>query len=263
MKAILHFNDAGHQQYHARAIEAGLRRHGIEVAYGQWNQPEPGDFSVCWGIKQPELFKAGPVLVLERGHVGDRLAYASAGWDGLGRRGRYPSATDGGARWRARYGMLMEPWRREISTAYALLLGQVEGDAALYDLDLPGWLQRTTKELVSLGWEVRFRPHPLGPIAAPPGSRRITGRLLDNLAGAGLCVTFNSTAAVEAVLSGIPVVSTDPGAMSWPVSGHDLHGPLVRPAREAWAWDLAWTQWTVEELASGEAWTHLQPLREV
>lgn len=51
-------------------------------------------------------------------------------------------------------------------------------------------------------------------------------------------------------------------AMAWPVTAHSLLEPLVMPEREWWAHDLAWTQWSLAELASGEAWAALVAVRE-
>lgn len=252
MKAVVHANDAPHQLEHAMIMLGGLTRHGIEARLGDYDTPEPCDFAVCWGARQERLFAAGrPLLIMERGHVGDRVAYTSVGWGGLGRRGRYPKAPDGGARWRARFGQLMQPWRYE--PGYALVIGQVPGDAALRGLDVEAWARDTLARLDALGWDAGYRPHPL----VTPS--RTT--LADQLAGSGLCVTYNSTAGVEAVLAGVPTVTLDEGAMAWPVTSHALAHQRW-PDREAWAHDLAWTQWTREEIARGDAWAALGPIME-
>lgn len=251
MKALIHVNAMEHQRAHAAAMAAGLIRHGVEVRYGTWDVPEPCDVAVVWGAKQSRVFAAGrPVLVMERGHLPDRMLMTSVGWGDLGRRGRYPTAPDGGARWQARYAGLMQPWATR--QGYALIIGQVPGDAALRGLDIAAWVEQVAATLGARGWTVRFRPHPL---AARPGAP-----LAEDLAGAAIAVTFNSTAGVEAVLAGVPTVTLDAGAMAWPVAAHALSDPPTRPAREAWAWDLAWTQWSVEEIATGEAWAHVGPV---
>ena len=140
------------------------------------------------------------------------------------------------------------------------VLGQVPGDAALYGLDLDAWAQRTCAALLAQGRTVRYRPHPLvrrcGDVRCPAGATGSTGSLDEDLAGAALAVTFNSTAGVEAVLAGVPTVALDVGAMAWPVTTHDL-ASVQTPEREPWAHRLAWCQWTIEEIASGLAWEHL------
>ncbi len=252
MKAVVHANGAEHQQRHAEAMLLGLRHHGVDAVPGAFDEPEPCDFAVVWGLRQRRVFAAGrPVLVMERGHVADRMQMASCGWNGLGRRGLYPTAVDGGARWRRLYGHLMQPWRYD--TGYALVIGQVEGDAALRGLDVNAWADETMRHLIDMGWPVVFRPHPL--------MSKVRTTLDEDLRGAGICVTYNSTAGVEAVLAGVPTVTLDPGAMAWPVTSHQL-GLKLWTDREAWAHDLAFTQWGLDEIERGYAWAFLGPLLE-
>jgi hypothetical protein len=248
---IVHAGHHEHQQVAAKHMVAGLERHGLTV---RWNEHRPCDVAIVWGGKQRErvVGEAGHVLVMERGHVGDRMAMTSCGWDGLGRRGHYPRATDGGARWRARYHALMAPWTERVG--YVLVIGQVDGDAALGGLDVARWRVEIEQALVARGHVPKFRPHPV--MARPRRS------LAEDLSGAELCVTYNSTTGVEAVLAGVPTVTLDPGAMAWPVTVHELEAPPLRPDRTAWAADLAWTQWTLEEIANGDAWAALEPVRE-
>lgn len=265
MKAALHMKPYWeHHRVYGAAMRAGLERHGVEVLIAGVNEPQPCDFAVMWGWKQPAVIAAAPhVLLMEAPHLreGDprRLDAASCGWDGLAGRGRYPRATDGGARWRARHGHLMAPWRAH--RGYALLLGQIPGDAALAGLDVERWAHATCEALRQLGWGVVYRPHPLARGRGIPHARySATAPLAQDLAGAGLCVVYNSTASVEAVLAGVPTVTIDPGAMAWPVAAHALDAPPITPDREPWAWDLAWTQWSLEEIAAGDAWAQLAPI---
>jgi hypothetical protein len=259
VKAALHVNQHEHQQRYGAAMKAGLERHGIEVIVAAPHSPEPCDFAVIWGWKQPAVIKAAPhVLVMEATHLrqGDpqNLAEVSCGWDGLARHGRYPKAPDG-ERWQ-RHAHLMRPWSDK-RDGYALIIGQVEGDAALHGMDVQLWADDMERALVDWGWSVRFRPHPL--------TRKSRTTLEQDLVGATLCVTFNSTAGVEAVLAGVPTVTLDPGAMAWPVARHCLYEQSFRPFqpdRRVWAWDLAWAQWSLEEIAKGEAYAHLAPIME-
>jgi hypothetical protein len=261
MLAVIHMNQAPHQLEAGRAMAAGLRRHGVEVEWGEWNSPYPCDFAVCWGARQRSLFQArAPVLVMERGHVGDRHWWTSCGWNGLGRRGSYPAAHDRGDRWRS-WGLqsLVERWSER--DGYALIIGQVEGDAAIGDLNLVEWGNAVARGLFDLGWKmIVYRRHPLSPpTPIPVGARPATGKpdetgLEEDLRRAALCVTYNSTAGVQAVLAGVPTVTLDIGAMAWPVAAHSLDEAPVRPSRHLWLWDLAWTQWTQKEIVDGKAW---------
>jgi len=262
VRAVIHCGRWQHHRLHAKAMADGLARHGVTVGMGGLHEPEPCDVAIIWGARHPRILESGrPVLIMERGHVGDRMRYTSLGWGALGRRGRYPQAPDGGARWERLWGQLLQPWSER--PGYALVLGQVDGDAALNGLDVLAWAHEVSAALLDRGWDVRFRPHPLAQPKGPTGIPIAAGTLADALGGAALCVTFNSTAGVEAVLAGVPTVTLDAGAMAWPVATHALDVPPARPEREAWAHDLAWTQWSLDEIAAGDAWAAVGPLAEV
>lgn len=273
MKVIIHVNHAAHQLEHGEALREGLARHGVSVQFATRDVPTPGDIVVTWSIKQPLVIAAAkasgtPLLVMERGHLPNRMAWTSCGWGGLGGRGTYPAVDDGGDRWRRHWPDLMKPWRAE--GCHALLLGQVAGDAALYSMEgtFDGWAQRVCDELRAAGWaDVVFRPHPLtrrhGAERCPEGARLSKADALDaDLDGAAVAVGFNSTALVETVLAGVPTVTLDPaGAMAAPVAMHGIPkcgSALDRPDRTQWAHRLAWCQWSLDEIRAGTAWEHLR-----
>lgn len=266
-------NHAMHQKEHGEAVRQGFAKHGLQSVFVQGDTVlEDADFHVTWSIKRPRIFDWSHrhnkhVLVMERGHVGDRMNWTSVGWDGLGYRACYALAQDGGERWQKHWQHLVEPWTTRHNTA--LVLGQCAGDASLYGLKegFEAWATQQCHTLKQQGYAVRYRPHPLmkrqgstfcPPIAHPSPNER----LWDDLQWAGLAVSYNSTAGVEAVLAGVPTITLDEGAMAWPVSGHTLFD-RVQPNREAWCHRLAWTQFTLEELRSGFAWECVSQVMEV
>lgn len=262
MKAVFHLNDSEHQAKFGAALREGLRRHGVEVRDDQ--RQRPADIVVLWGWKRPSVIEqaqrqGSAILVMERGHLQPRMVLASLGWNGLAGRATYAKATDGGERWRKMHAEKLRDWRLD-RDGFALLCGQVDGDASLRDLvgGFPAWAQRQTDALRHAGWRVVYRPHPLSRQGAgafcPDGAEMDRGGTLDAaLAGAGACVTYNSTAGVEAVLAGVPTVATDAGSMAWPVASHEA-GPQPLPSvRTGWCHDMAWTSWTRDEIADGTA----------
>ena len=202
------------------------------------------------------------VLVMERGHIGDRFKWYSLGWNGLNGHAEWPPFSDSGERFRQHHAALMKPWRPVGSGAYVLLAAQVPGDMSLQGRDLTHWYAATALAARHhYGLPVRFREHP---VATERGHRRnpgytepIVGTLESALARAEVCITYNSNTAVEAVLAGVPSVVDNRGAMAWDVAAHAV-GARVTPDREKWAADLAWRQWRLEEIAHGDPFIHLE-----
>lgn len=217
----------------------------------------------CWGWRKGLRLRAAKrdVLVIERGYVGDRLhMWTSLGWNGLNGHAVFPKQADNGERFERHFGALMKPWKRR--EKYALILAQVPGDMSCYGVNMEAWYVEAAAAMEARGYIVGLREHPAAVarglhVRALP-DRRVGGTLEDALSVAAVAVTWNSNSGVDAVLAGVPVIACDPGAMCWEVAAHGLDAPIRRPDREAWAARLAWTQWTIDEIASGEAWEHVR-----
>jgi len=247
---------AQHQIDHQRAMRDGLAAHGIDAVLNYGATPVTTSHVACWGWRHGRRLRAEgrEVLVMERGYLGDRFAWTSLAWNGLNGRGEFPEyPDDGGARFDAHYSL--HPWKE--GGQYALLMGQVPGDASLRGIDLTKWYA-TAAMAANNAYEmpVLFREHPMalrrGLNRQPRLTERSTGTLTEALAGAAVVITFNSNSAVDAVCAGVPAVTMDEGSMAWPVAAHRI-GDLVRPDRKAWAHRLAWRQWSMQEIANGTA----------
>ena len=258
MKAVLHTNNTAHQTEAVAWMCEGLGRHGIAWEVAEYDSPKAGDFAVVWGWRQHEVkdfcrLNDMPLLVMERGHLQPRLEFTSLGWDGLAGRGRYPEAC--GDRWE-RYWGDMAAWKTR--DGYALVCGQVSGDASLYGVDFNTWAQRATDQLLEQGRVVVYRPHPImvkaGQLWRPANTRMSVAPLAEDLFDAAVCVTFNSTTGIDSVLAGIPTVTSDEGSMAWDVTTRDVDDILMMPDRLAWARRLACCQWSQTEIKSGDAW---------
>ena len=87
--------------------------------------------------------------------------------------------------------------------------------------------------------------------------------LYQDLAQAWCVITYNSLSAIESVCEGIPTFALNDGSMIWPVALKDLS--MIETLKydtdlTQWKYDIAYTQWTGKEHASGESWAHLKPL---
>jgi len=291
MKIIIHASEGAHQREHAAAMASGLARHGLASELCAARAARPCDVAVIWGFKPPEFIArlktfGARILVMERGYFPDRMQWTSMGWDGLNNRAVFPQRGpqvpgagslgtdfDGGARFRAHWPGLLQPWQ-DNSQGHALVCGQVPGDAAVHGVNLDAWAQDAVTQLrerPGSPGRIVYRPHPYlirngRAVNCPHGAELSTkATLAEDLRGARLCVTYNSNSGVEAVCAGIPTVTTDEGAMAWPVAVHSIQEFITSPLRHSatpdrlsWAHQLAWRQWRLEEIASGAAWEALK-----
>ena len=71
---------------------------------------------------------------------------------------------------------------------------------------------------------------------------------------------YNTNALVEAVCLGKPVIALSKESMTWDISNRleDIESLNYDINRTQWLYDMAYTQWTLEEIANGTVWEHLQ-----
>ncbi|MEM7559939.1 MAG: hypothetical protein AAF394_12535 [Planctomycetota bacterium] len=270
------------------AVCAGIRSHGLQPTIKGINDVyQPCHVLVTFGVAKditprgravrelveahkqnhlplPKSGECPPVeaahLVIERGFI-RRDEYFMVGWNGLNGRAQYFNRNSRSDRWQ-NLGTELAPWREEGN--HVVLCGQVPWDASVQHTDHRRWCQATASFLVDNSTRpVRFRPHPLQRDAIPmeiPGVELSEAETLtEDLQDAWAVVTFNSNAGVEATLGGVPAFVADAGAMGYGVLCNDLkwiNDPPI-PQRDQWLCDLAYTQWTLEEIAAGDAFGHL------
>ena len=152
-------------------------------------------------------------------------------------------------RWREQ-GIQVHPWRQD--GEHILVLPQ-RGFGHPKVAPPANWIRRTLERLQRLTRrEIVLRPHP----ANEPAKTPLSGALR----GAWAAVTWGSGAAIKAICAGVPVFSD---WQQW------IGAPCARPidcleapldddrARERMLDRLAWLQWTVPEIATGEPFRRL------
>lgn len=209
-----------------------------------------------------EMTRLGkPVIVLEKGYI-KRDIYYAAGFDGLNGRADFKNENSPSDRWKS-LGVTLE--RPKKYGTHILLCGQVPTDASVQHTDHVHWLQSTV--VLIRGYTsapIVFRPHPLALQRTPhvPYTLWSTRSLKDDLRDCLAVVTFNSNTGVNATVQGFNTFAMDVGSMVWNVALHDLAFlryddlPQVE-GREQWSHDLAYCQWTCDEMRKGQAFKHL------
>ena len=173
-------------------------------------------------------------------------------------------------RFRRAFARLPKPLKSaKTRKGYILVLLQVPGDSQMRDSEIasPGPLVRAVEAAAGAGCDIRIRPHPLHEWGFEAGSRARTmgGPLKEAVDGAAFCVTINSTAGVESLALGCPVLCLGPALYA--TAGVALQTSIVdmpaatvkmaagwRPTTKAvhnFLYHLACRQWTFDEIAEG------------
>ena len=135
---------------------------------------------------------------------------------------------------------------------YILLVLPSEKPCKYYGVDLEQWTENTIKQIK----QCTDRPIK---IRAKPSTRseRLQNTIFDDLQNAWAMVTYNSIAAVESVISGVPAFTLAPTAAD-PVCDKDLvylENPTIhhKDKLRSWAYHLAHGQYHIDEIKSGAA----------
>lgn len=134
-----------------------------------------------------------------------------------------------------------------------LIVAPDEKPCTFYDLTLDTWLKTTIDTIKQYtDRPIRMRERPVSRLD------RKTQRPEEWLNDVHAVVTFNSTAATEAILAGVPVFVTAPANAARPVSNTDLQAietPWFPDSDQVykWACHLAYGQFHTTELANGTA----------
>jgi capsule polysaccharide export protein KpsC/LpsZ len=151
---------------------------------------------------------------------------------------------------------------------YVLVAGQVPDDSSHYltASDLREWAARAVADVREQipGAEVVWRPHPVTRHAKEMHSIRGAGRVQmpqdvpasEALREARLLVTYSSTLGFEALLAGCPVVCYGETFYRHLAFGPDEMRSAKAPSTkdcESLLERVAYTQWSIDEMSSGEA----------
>lgn len=230
-----------------RALSRGLGRQPHRVIVGE--PPDDEHPFVVWGqewltmrIVPEAVRRHRPFWIIDNGYWQPARG-TSRGYYRLTYRSMSPVLLEGDDLRLA--AVPLKPWRRDGGHVLLAMPGVHFGMAL--GIDVKGWCATIVGEVYArtqkLGRELRVRMR--------DEQRR---PLAQDLAGAWCCVTHSSNVAVDAAIAGIPVF-VQPTCPAAPVGRTDLElGEPVMPGRERWLRSLASQQFTLAEMASGEAW---------
>jgi hypothetical protein len=240
-------------------LQTGIEAKGDQVKISQ--RPDGSACHFFWGLHRAwgrnALSNKKTSIILERAYLGDRFNWYAFGFNGLNGMADFKNEDVKPDRWEKYWRGEVKPWIK--SGEYALVVGQVPGDASLYGKDPYQWAAQAVAEAKKKYKRVVFRPHPShrNPQKVA-GAEYQQGSLEEALTGADCVITYSSNVAVDAVINGIPAISVHPGSMAREVTTRSLDEPFFKNDLDDWGRKIAYSQWTAEELKSGEAWAHLR-----
>lgn len=252
------YTDLKNSNYHkiAAAMSAGVRAFGDLPRVVASRNYTPADVGVIYGWKRHALIQQHR-----------RFLYADLGYWNRDQFWRF-AANDWSPASRMRRGNPSDRFDAlgvkilpEHSGKYVLVLGASAKSMVEHGFRHMAWELGICTQLLQMRARVLFRPKPRDIHAhGIPGTESASTQSLQELfAGASLVVAHHSNGCVEAVAAGCAVYCEKGAAQPRSVPLHTWKNPPRLPGREQFLADVAYTQWTLDEMRSGLAWKHLRP----
>lgn len=228
------------------------------------------DVGFCWGTRNYIQLKeyAKNVVMIENSFLDNIQSkdkfWLSFGWNGLNGRADFCNQNSPNDRWNKHFddGRLLDYSDGD----YILIPLQIKTDMSIRGLGIA--YQDIVDEIRKYSdLPIRIKQHPTAddgwPLISGHKDIKYLKRFMpihEAVKGAKVVVTINSNAGVDAVLGGKPVVALDEGSMVYDIAEHDYSRLLVPnwPDRTQWCNNIAYAQWTPDEVAAGETWEHLK-----
>jgi hypothetical protein len=121
------------------------------------------------------------------------------------------------------------------------------------------WERMAAESLKGFGKKIVYRPKPKDRSARPmDGFDYDTRPIAETLQSAWAWVTHHSNSAIDALVAGVPVHCATGAAAAFSVPMDQIANPPLLEGREQFLADVAWLQWTLDEMRSGKAWAHIK-----
>lgn len=178
-------------------------------------------------------------------------------------------------------GINYQGWKKNNGNKIVVAL-QLAGDASLRHNNINEWCKDTVDTLRKYtDRPIEIRTHP-GVSAKGWGNHDelfrdllfgnyknvsfVNGREIawqDQILDAYCVVAYTSGLTIDAVVNGVPVIACDEGNFAWNIGERKLsniENLLLAPDQQVHQWlkNLAYCQWTPEEMTSGKCWDHLR-----
>lgn len=236
----------------AQAMYAGVLANGDRPMMVMHSAPANADVAVMYGWKLSASLRKYPQFIYaDLGYWQRETHYRMT--VGAWSPEKYVRAGLPDSRLRS-LGVRIRPWK---SGEQVLLIGASDKAVREHGFGYMQWERAMAERLRGLGHSVLYRPKPSDPRRCPiPGTSYDTGSLSTAFAKAKAVVAHHSNVCVEALAAGLPVhcVTGAAAAMSVPIESLETR----RDGREQFLADVAWLQWSVDEIRRGDFWAHMK-----
>lgn len=257
-------------------MAAGIKACGDEptvLSESHYKGEHGFDIAVFYGLEGnlPLIFRdyaaSSWAVYVDLGYWGRREGGRWAGYHKVVVNGRHPNAYYRKPQHDRRRishfrGLLAEPW--QTNGNHILLAGMGDKGALAEGFEPEQW-ERQAIEIIRSRTErpILYRPKPSWKKARPiPGTLYSDPKqkvVEDELRNCHAVVTHHSNVAVDALVAGTPTFCVGGVAVDFSCKRlEQIERPIYPEGRDAWMADLAYTQWSVQEMANGDCWRHLR-----
>ena len=257
----------------------------VAIVFGSWKPRDKGHHITRTSIAQnSRCFLVIETPLLNRDVKQDTNFYR-VGMNGyLNNHGTFLDATKKYTDSRLQHlGVEFNGWKNK-SDGHVLILLQLPGDASLRGANIYEWAKHVISEVRNkTDRKILLRPHPLVNIRSGDefyefwwnisqlGYKNIevsdskTHSIQDDCKRAYCSIAYTSGSSIDSILNGVPVIACDPGNFAWGISSNypdQINDPMKPNAATIndWLKDLAYYQWSSEELENGDCWSHFFPI---
>jgi len=251
------------------ALQIGLNNLGHTVKLNQ-----TGDIDVIWSVlwrgrmqNNKSIYETAkkldkPVLVLEVGGLYRGKTWR-VGLNGINRNGYFGSQGNDSKR-ADKLNLSLHPWNSKGDSILIACQHKLSGQWAGNDFDT--WLVDTVRSIKKhTDRQIIIRSHPRYPVSRQlfANDKQITTQIPKKIPGTyddydfkleNIFAVFNysSNPGINAAIQGIPVF-VSPSSLAWDVSNKKIENlnKIEFPDRQQWLNDLAYTEWNLDEIATG------------
>jgi len=263
----------------SKPVFDAFRHSLVQAGYTVRDNDPNADVDVIWSVLWSGRMAANktiwdaaqalrkPVIVLEVGGIQRGITW-KVGLNGINKDAFFVKDKDSSRA--GSLGLALKPWR--LQGEHILICGQ--HDRSLQWQNMPNssqWFSEIITEVRKYtNRKIVIRPHPRCPITPvehqfknvikqTPAKRAGTYDDYDiRFDNAHAVVSWTSNPGIRAAINGYPVF-TGPTSLAFPVANHNL-ADIELPQmfdRQQWLNDLAWTEFTIQEIAQGLPLKHL------